>query len=340
MRDVIRELAPGTYLRDGLERILRGRTGALLVLGDTPEVLALCDGGFELDTALSPTRLRELAKMDGAIVISSDHTRIRRANVQLVPNPSYPTQESGTRHRSAERTALQTGVPVVAVSQSMSMCTLYAQGRRHVLDEPAQILSRANQTMSVVERYRHDCDAANAELFDAEVGRYATVADVVRLIQRDVLLGRVAARVDRDLEELGVDGYQVGLRLAQLRGDNHQQLHLLVRDYLARPEEEDTALARLTALSDTAILDPMRVALALELGDSGAASLDEWIVPRGYRMLARVPRMRTHMMETILARYSPLPALIDAPVAELAAIEHVGPVWATHIRDSIDRLLR
>ncbi|HET7666700.1 MAG TPA: DNA integrity scanning diadenylate cyclase DisA, partial [Mycobacterium sp.] len=113
LRETIARLAPGTALRDGLERILRGRTGALIVIGYDDSVEAICDGGFELDIRYAPTRLRELSKMDGAVVLSSDGGRIVRANVQLVPDPSIPTEESGTRHRSAERTAIQTGYPVI-----------------------------------------------------------------------------------------------------------------------------------------------------------------------------------------------------------------------------------
>ncbi|MDY0113283.1 MAG: DNA integrity scanning diadenylate cyclase DisA, partial [Corynebacterium sp.] len=143
--DLLKTLAPGTGIRDGLERIRRGRTGALIVMGFDDEIEGLCDGGFEIDVAFAPTRLRELCKMDGAVVLSTDGTRIRRANVQLVPDPSLPTDESGTRHRSAERTALQTGVPVIAVSQSMNIITVYADGVRHVLKDSAEILSRANQ---------------------------------------------------------------------------------------------------------------------------------------------------------------------------------------------------
>src|SRR5690606_10477460 len=145
LSDTIARLAPGTALRDGLERILRGRTGGLIVLGFDDRVAELCDGGFELDVEFAPTRLRELSKMDGAVVVSTDGSRIVRANVQLVPDPSIPTVESGTRHRAAERTAIQTGYPVVSVSQSMSIVSVYVDGRRHVINDSATILSRANQ---------------------------------------------------------------------------------------------------------------------------------------------------------------------------------------------------
>ncbi len=149
LREAVARLAPGTALRDGLERILRGRTGALIVLGYDDSVEAICDGGFSLDVRYAPTRLRELCKMDGAVVLSTDGSRILRANVQLVPDPSIPTDESGTRHRSAERAASQTGYPVISVSHSMSIVTVYLSGERHVLADSATILSRANQASAL-----------------------------------------------------------------------------------------------------------------------------------------------------------------------------------------------
>src|ERR1700684_1029266 len=152
LREAVARLAPGTALRDGLERIRRGRTGALIVLGNDENVEAICDGGFSLDVRYAPTRLRELSKMDGAVVLSTDGSRIVRANVQLVPDPSIPTDESGTRHRSAERAAIQTGYPVISVSHSMNIVTVYVGGERHVVADSATILSRANHAIATLER--------------------------------------------------------------------------------------------------------------------------------------------------------------------------------------------
>src|SRR3954463_1216093 len=153
VRATLALMAPGTVLRDGLERILRGRTGALIVLGHDKAVEAICTGGFPLDVEFSSTRLRELCKMDGAVVLSSDGTRIVRAAVHLMPDSAIPTEESGTRHRPAERVAKQSGYPVISVSQSMRIIGLYVNGQRHVLDDSASILSKANQALQTLERY-------------------------------------------------------------------------------------------------------------------------------------------------------------------------------------------
>ena len=110
--DEIAQLAPGTPLRDGLDRIVSGHTGALVVLGTNPELEAISTGGFAIDVPFNATRMRELAKMDGAIVLSTDLTRIVAAAVHLSPAADIPTTETGTRHRTAERVAKQVGVPV------------------------------------------------------------------------------------------------------------------------------------------------------------------------------------------------------------------------------------
>ena len=150
LRPILALMAPGTALRDGLERILRGRTGALIVLGYDRTVESICTGGFELQVEFSATRLRELCKMDGAVVMASDGANIVRAAVHLMPDPTIPSEESGTRHRTAERVAKQSGFPVISVSQSMRIIGLYVNGQRHVLDDSAAILSRANQALATL----------------------------------------------------------------------------------------------------------------------------------------------------------------------------------------------
>src|ERR1700739_704904 len=183
LREAVAQLAPGTALRDGLERILRGRTGALVVLGHDDSVEAICDGGFSLDIRYAPTRLRELCKMDGAVVLSTDGARILRANVQRVPPPSTPTDESGTRHRSAERSAIQTGYPVISVSHSMSIVTVYHSGERHVLADSSTILSRAHQAIATLERYKARLDEVSRQLSRAEIEDFVILRDVMPAVQ-------------------------------------------------------------------------------------------------------------------------------------------------------------
>ena len=184
LRATLAAVAPGTALRDGLERILRGGTGALIVLGYDKVVETLCTGGFVLDVEFSSTRLRELAKMDGAIVVDRDCTRIVRAAVQMVPDSAIPTDESGTRHRTADRVNKQTGLPVISVSQSMSIIAIYVAGQRYVLEASTQILSRANQALATLERYKLRLDEVSGTLSALEIEDLVTVRDVSAVAQR------------------------------------------------------------------------------------------------------------------------------------------------------------
>ena len=194
MRLALAAVAPGTELRDGLERILRGRTGALIVLGFDKTVESICTGGFPLDIEFSATRLRELCKMDGAVVLDRDGTRILQAAVQLVPDSRIETSESGTRHRTAERVAKQTGIPVISVSQSMGVVALYVDGIRKVVEGSAATLSRADQALQTLERYKSRLDEVTSTLSALEIEDLVTIRDVVNVLhlQRDRRLHRRA----------------------------------------------------------------------------------------------------------------------------------------------------
>ncbi|AWB84646.1 DNA integrity scanning diadenylate cyclase DisA [Corynebacterium liangguodongii] len=342
LRDTLELLAPGTALRDGLERIQRGHTGGLIVLGDDDAVVDICDGGIEFDVPFSPTLLRELSKMDGAVVLSSDLSRIVRANVQLVPSPSYPTAETGTRHRAAERTALHTGVPTVSVSASMNTLTLYAHGQRHLLDEPAVLTARANQALSTVERYRGRLDLAGQRLFVAEMNDYATVADVLNVLQRQLMLQRAVGDMDRGIVELGVDSRQLALQLTELRGTIDEDVEMLVRDYIAAatvPGDEQVAeaLASLGQLPDSELLNTALLARALGL-PATEENLMQSVAPRGYRALSRVPRVQKFLMDHVVAEFGTLAELLSADPERLAGAEHVSPLWARHIYEGLRRM--
>lgn len=342
MRDTLQRLAPGTPLRDGLDRIVRGHTGALIVLGDEENVTSICDGGFEFDVTFAATRLRELCKMDGAVVLSSDGERIKRANVQLIPSPSWPTQESGTRHRSAERTALQTGVPVIAVSESQNTITLYVEGMSHILEEPSTLLNRANQALGTMERYRDRLDQVNTRLHMAELHNYATVIDVVSVIQREEMLRRVGETIDTNVLELGREAKQIKIQLTELRGDNDRERGYIIADYLVTdgiPADEAIieALEAVSGLDDKSLMKPSNIARILGLPPTEEA-LDEPVIPRGYRTLNRVPRVQKFLMDKLVGEFGNLHALTNASVEEISAVDGVGSLWARHITDGLARL--
>ncbi len=342
LREAVSRLAPGTPLRDGLELILRGQTGALIVLGYDGMVEAICDGGFSLDIRYAPTRLRELSKMDGAVVLSTDGSRILRANVQLVPDPSIPTDESGTRHRSAERTAIQTGFPVVSVSHSMNIVTVYVGGERHVLADSATILSRANQAIATLERYKARLDEVSRQLSRAALEDFATLRDVMTVVQRLELVHRLGVVIDYDVVELGTDGRQLRLQLGELLGDNDTARELIVRDYHANPEPLSKAQVRATfdeldALSDTELLDV--TALATVFGyPSTAEAQDAPVSPRGYRALAHVPGLQFAHADRLVRTFGTLQGLLAADATDLQSVDGIGAMWARHVREGLSQL--
>jgi diadenylate cyclase len=331
-------VAPGTPLREGLERILRGRTGALVVLGFDRQVESLCTGGFTLDVEFSATRLRELAKMDGAIVVDTKNNRIVRAATQLVPDPTIHTSESGTRHRTAERTARQTGHPVISVSQSMHLVALYLDDQRHVLEDSAEILSRANQALATLERYKHRLDEVTGTLSALEIEDLATLRDVAVVAQRQEMVRRIDAEIEGYVVELGADGRLLSLQLTELVAGLDPERSLLVQDYVADPDSPlGDRLTVLEQLGQAQLLDIAHVAAALGY-PGGESDLDQAIRPRGYRLLARVPRLPGSVVERLVTHFGGLQQLLSANVEDLLAIEGVGGARARTIREALSRL--
>ncbi|MEU4239124.1 DNA integrity scanning diadenylate cyclase DisA [Actinoplanes sp. NPDC026619] len=333
-------MAPGTALRDGLERILRGRTGALIVLGHDAIVEAICTGGFPLDVEFSATRLRELCKMDGAVVMSSDGTRIVRAAVHLMPDPSIPSEESGTRHRTAERVAKQSGFPVISVSQSMRIIGLYVNGQRHVLDDSAAILSRANQALATLERYKLRLDEVSGTLSALEIEDLVTVRDAVAVVQRLEMVRRIADEISGYVVELGTDGRLLALQLDELMAGVDADRTLVIRDYLPTGRKArtlDEALVELDLLSATEMID--LVAVAKAIGYPGASdALDAAVSPRGFRLLAKVPRLPSQIVDRLVDHFGSLQRLLGATVEDLQAVEGVGDARARGVREGLSRL--
>src|SRR4051795_7049782 len=336
LRATLQAIAPGTSLRDGLERILRGRTGALIVLGSDRTLDSIATGGFDLDVPFSSTGLRELAKMDGAIIVDKDITRILKSAVHLMPDHNIPSEETGTRHRTADRVARQTGFPVISVSQSMQIIAAYVGETRHVLEDSGQILSRANQALATLERYKMRLDEVSATLSALEIEDLVTVRDVAVVAQRLEMVTRIASEIEDYVLELGTDGRLLSLQLEELVTGVDQERELVIRDYLPsrRARGPEAALARLEGLSSIDLVDPASAARALGLGDH----LDGAVAPRGYRLLAKVPRLPTSVVERLVEHFETLQKLLSAGVDDLQAVEGVGELRARSVREGLSRL--
>jgi len=338
---VLAALAPGTALRDGLERILRGNTGALIVLGYDQVVEDLCSGGFELTAEFSATRLRELAKMDGAIVLDRTASHIVRAAVQLVPDPALPTGESGTRHRTAERVARQTGYPVISVSKSMRIIALWAGGARYVLEDSAAILARAHQALATLERYKARLGETTGMLAALEIEDLVTVRDVTAAAQRLEMVRRITDEIEGYMVEMGTDSRLLALQLDELVAGTAAERELLIRDYVpsgpeGRRHAAAAVLAELADLTADELLEASTVAATLRLG--GAENLDDLVSPDGYRLLAKVPRLPRRTSDGLIEHFGGLQKLLAASIEDLQGVEGVGSAQARSVRDGLSRL--
>ncbi|QYJ03752.1 DNA integrity scanning diadenylate cyclase DisA [Nocardioides panacisoli] len=339
VREVLALIAPGTPLRDGLERILRGRTGALIVIGTDDTVDSISTGGFELDVEFSATGLRELAKMDGAIIVDEGLTRIVRAAVHLMPDHTIESAESGTRHRTADRVARQTGFPVISVSQSMQIIAAYVGDTRHVLEDAGQILARANQALATLERYKARLDEVTRTLSALEIEDLVTVRDVAIVAQRMEMVTRIAREIEDYVVELGTDGRLLSLQLEELISGVDLERELVVRDYAPatkRGPAPTERLGRIEELGPTELVDVAAVASVLGLG--GGEHLDGAVSPRGHRLLARVPRLPDAVIARLIDRFGTLQQLLAASIEDLRDVDGVGELRARSVREGLSRL--
>ncbi len=366
MAEALALVAPGQPLREGLERVLLAKRGALVVVGDDPAVLSICTGGFLFDAEFSPQRLSELAKMDGAIILSADATRVARANVHLMPSASIPTTETGTRHRTAERVARSVDVPVVSVSAAMGIVTVYRHADRHTLQPAPRLHERVSQALQTLQRFRHRFDLAVTALSVLEVEDTVTVRDVAAVLQPAELVVRIAEEIEIALVELGDDGRLLRLQLDELVDGVDDVRRLVIRDYHqpgpgrtppggpasdgderaagagppgmpVRPTDLERGLADLARLSTDELLDPRRVAVALGVPLS-RVDLDASLEPRGYRLLHRLPRFPEVVVDRIVEHFAGLQRIMRASVHELEQVGGVGESRARSVKDGLARL--
>lgn len=331
LRKALQLVAPGTPLREGLERIQRSHTGALILLGYSPEVEALCSGGFELEVPFSPARVRELAKMDGAVVIDTDTWLIRKANVQLLPDPTIPTNESGMRHRTAQRVARQTNIPVLSLSASMRLISIYVGHLHYTVEEPETLLARANQAVDTLDRYTQRLDEVLASMAVFEMREAVTVRDIATVVQRMEMIRRITAEIDGYLGQLGDDGRLLSLQVDDLLRGTASERALVLRDYVKDPTTLEEVEESLAALSGESLVDLAQIAESLGIQIYDPADLDEIITPRGIRALAVIPRLPWRLIQQISDRWPTLSQLRALSAEDFQQIEGIGPYRAQNI---------
>lgn len=333
----IKSLAPGTLLREGLENILRAKMGALVVVGDSQTIMELVDGGFTLNCEFTPAGFYELAKMDGALILSNDAKRILYANAQLVPDAAVETSETGTRHRTAERMARQTGALVIAISQRRNVITVYLGSLRYTLKDLTVILNRANQALQTLEKYRQVLTTGLTNLSALEFEDLATLHDVTLALIRAEQVNRIAREIERNIIELGNEGRLVSMQMEELMPEEDEKM-LLIKDYCVSAEAKIQEQVRdnLSALPEEN-LDAVVVGRMLGYGVT-ANAIDVPVVPRGYRVLKRIPRLPMNVIENLVIHFKTLHRIYNASISELDEVEGIGEVRAKSIKDGLKRV--
>src|ERR687897_1212146 len=294
-------VAPGTAVREGIDNIVHARTGGLLVIGDADELSFLFSGGIKLDVDYTPALLYQVAKMDGAIVLNSDASRICWANVQLIPDPTILSMETGTRHRTADRVSKQTSALVISISERREVVSLFLQGMKYILQDIPTVLSKANQGLAALEKYRARLDQVSARLTTLEFEGGGVLHDVLAVLQRAELVTRMAAEVERYIIELGAEGRLIETQLEETVVGVTTDRAALVRDYATDDSERnvDAPLAALAQLPQPDLLDFGRLAELLGY-DRKVNTLDYPVSPRGYRILGRIPRLPKLLVDEIV----------------------------------------
>jgi len=335
----IAKVAPGTGLREAVDDVIRSHEGALIVVGDPSELSFLYSGGIQLDAPFRPQLLYELSKMDGAIIVDEAVKRLAWANVQLMPDPTIPSHETGTRHRTAERVAKQTGALVVSVSQQRETVTIFVGQARYQLDPVADVLAKTNQALGTLDTYRQRLEQVLTRLTALEFQNAVVLDDVLVVLQRAEMISRMAERITRDCVELGSEGRLIRLQLEELVGDVANERDAIVRDYhlLGAGDEATAALAELAGVSYQDLLEFGRLAEVLGY-ERGVNPLDQSVAPRGYRILSHVPRLPEPLVRRVAAGLGSLDALVRASQRQLESVEGVGAVRAREIREGLRRL--
>jgi diadenylate cyclase len=323
-------------MRRALERIIQQGKGGLVVLGDGTEVSEASSGGFSLRSALfSPARLAELSKMDGGIVLDDSWSNILEAGVHFIPDGTIPTDETGARHRTAERMATQTGKPVVAVSEGRKVATLFYGGQKIELASPTEVAAHVNQELQSLDRLRGRLDDAELKLTRIEVAGLATYRGAITVLQRAELLERLGRVVEARALTLGEEGRIVYLQLNDLLAGVDFTKRAVLRDYIKplRNSNIRQAMEDLSAMASNDLEDPSRVGKEM-----GFPDIDDPADPRGYRLLSQVGRLPDSVRDDIIRHFGTASTLLEARIDELLSVEGVGETRAGQLRAFFDRL--
>ena len=336
IKNILKLVSPGTSLREGLDNILRAKTGGLIIIGDGENVMKLVDGGFNINSEYTPAYVYELAKMDGAIVISGDLKKIVSANAQLIPDSTIATFETGTRHRTAQRIARQTGTLVIAISQRRNIITISKGDLKYKLKDSSVILANANQAIQTLEKYVNVLEKVINNLNILEFQDLTTVFDVTTAIQRTEMVMRIVEEIKKHIVELGNEGRLISMQLNELIKNIERDGILLIKDYCNDEADADEIYKEIQMLNSEELLDLDN--LSKLLGYAGVSLVDTLISPKGYRILSKIPRIPTSIIENLIKHFDSLKNVIKASKEDLDMVEGIGEARATAIRNGLKRI--
>ena len=338
LTEILKIIAPGTMLREGLENILKAKTGALIIIGDSQEIIDILDGGFNINEEYTPARLYELAKMDGAIVLSSDMKKILLANAQIMPSHTIPTQETGTRHRTAERTARQTGELVISISQRRNIITVFKGELRYTVEETSKIITKANQALQILEKYKKVFDNNLSVLNEYEFNDIVTLDNVINCIQKAEKVMTVVEEVKKSIYELGTDGRLVQMQLDELIGGLEEEELLIIKDYIAQKNKRKTPENALKEIRSYSININESI-IAKALGYENFENYEEIAVyPKGYRILGKVPKVPSNIVDNLVKYFKSFQHILLAEIDELDKVDGIGEVRALNIKQTLKRM--
>lgn len=341
MLELLKIVAPGTVLREGLDNILKAKTGALIVVSEKENVMNIVDGGFKLDQEFTPATIYELSKMDGAIIVSQDLKKILMANVQLVPDHNIKTVETGTRHRTAERVAKQTNELVICISQRRGIITIFKGDFRYVINETSAVVMRANQTLEALEKYKVVFDHMLNILSEHEFDDIVSLETVANCIYRSEIIMRMEAEVKRNIIELGNEGRLINMQLEELMANVESEEKKIIQDYMKIKRKStktpESILKDIRKLEKKDLLIAEKIIKLLGY-DITTNILDENVSPKGYRILSKVPKMPAYVIEKTIEAFGSLQGVCSATIDELDDVEGIGEIRARIINQSLRRL--
>lgn len=336
--DILKKIAPGTPIREGLDSILKAKTGALLLITDDEKVIdEIVNGGFFINEEYTSAKLYELAKMDGAIILSGDMKKILFANAQLIPSYQISTVETGTRHRTAERTAKQTGELVISISQRRNIITVFKENHRYVLENTDAVLNKANQAIQTLEKYRKVYDSKLSILNEYEFNDIVTLDNVLTVIQRAEMVMKIVEEIQKKIYELGADGRLVSMQLEELIGGLEKEELQLIKDYMVKENAAEEILEELSILEHEELMKLPTIAKIL--GYESFENFEELAVyPRGYRILNKVPRMPNSIVEKLVKSFKSFQHILVAEINELNKVEGIGDIRARTIKQTLKKM--